>query len=425
MNPKSHCRPLPFLVRIHDLVSTDADAKSQEPVNGKEEKNGTAAPEKRSSNVGAERMGNLREKFEKGQVTEKKKKKSAPKIKYAGADAVKSKFIETATKSTKVAENGPKGPKEFTPPPEGVAVGVLESQPKPRAPDVVTADDTLEPVDLTVIGETTKNLRAKFKHLEETGGQADDEEKPHTNALIDEFKTVGTEALRSARGRWKDIESGKVESVDLGERPKIDIRGEGYGGVYENEPEKFENIARAGEPKHELPSGISAKERREEFLRKAHESSVVKKEPTKIDINAAESGIYENEPARRDDVVRYDDEQTHDYPPTTAKWASEAKNRFMQEASKAQERVQRTQPVSDTNTSGPGVATQAKQALLEKKKQEEEAAKNKARPDIIDIWGEQCAHSGVFENTPAARSADVVAGHDSEESEVEESEEEE
>lgn len=135
------------------------------------EENGPDASEKHLANTGAQRIGNIRDKFEKGQVTEKKKKKTAPKIKYAGADAVKNKFIETATKATNGSANGPKGPKEFTPPPEGVAVGILESKPKPRAPDVITADDTLDPVDLTVIGETTKNLRAKFKHLEETGGQ--------------------------------------------------------------------------------------------------------------------------------------------------------------------------------------------------------------------------------------------------------------
>ncbi|TPP58172.1 hypothetical protein FGIG_03615 [Fasciola gigantica] len=111
---------------------------------------------------------------------------------------------------------------------------------------------------------------------------------------------------------------------------------------WKTKPEKFENIARAGEFKTDLPSGISAKERREEFLRKANETSIVKKEPTKIDINAAESGIYENEPARRDDVVRYDDEKRETIP-TTVKWASEAKNRFIQEASKAQERIQRAQ----------------------------------------------------------------------------------
>lgn len=34
---------------------------------------------------------------------------------------------------------------------------------------------------------------------------------------------------------------------------------------------------------------------------------------------------------------------------------------------------------------GAGLATQAKQALLEKQKLEEESAKNKARPEIVSI----------------------------------------
>lgn len=65
-------------------------------------------------------------------------------------------------------------------------------------------------------------------------------------------------------------------------RPGVTDNTQGYGGVFENEPEKFENIARAGESKNDLPSGISAKERREEFLRKANETSIVRKEPTKV-----------------------------------------------------------------------------------------------------------------------------------------------
>ncbi|TGZ61009.1 hypothetical protein CRM22_008214 [Opisthorchis felineus] len=389
-------------------------------------------PERRSTNVGAQRMGNLRNKFETGEVSEKKKKKkAAPKIKYAGAESVKNKFIETASKTSNGTANGPRGPKEITPPPEGVAVGVLESKPKPRNPDVVTADDTLDPVDLSIIGETTKNLRAKFKHLEETGGQLEEEDKPKQNALIDEYKSVAPEATRSARARWKDIESGKVEK-STEERPKIDIHGEGYGGVFENEPEKLENITRSGEDSRSLPAGISARERREEFLRRASEAASLKKEPVRVDINAAEGGIYENEPTRREDVVRYDDEQNDDYPSASAKWASEAKDRFMQEASKAQEQVQRTKPIAvvETEANGEGTAeyrfaSQAKQALIERQRQEEEAAKNKARPGIIDIWGEQCAESGVFENVPAARSADVVAGGMTDEEESEEESEEE
>ncbi|KAA3679767.1 uncharacterized protein DEA37_0014551 [Paragonimus westermani] len=397
------------------------------------EKQGDSTPERRTSTVGVQRMGNLRDKFEKGDVGDKKKKKkTAPKIKYAGAESVKNKFIETATKSSNGTANGPRGPKEFTPPPEGTAVGILESKPQPRAPDVVAADDTLDPIDLTVIGETTKNLRAKFKHLEETGGQADEDDKPKANPLIDEFKSVGPEATRTARARWKDIESGKAEPAEPGERPKIDVLAEGYGGVFENEPEKLENITRSGVDNKDLPAGISARERREEFLRKAQETTLVKKEPTKIlDINAAESGVYENEPARRDDVIRYDDEQTDDYPPTSVKWASEAKNRFIQEATKAQERVPRTQPVSVIDgQSAEGVevecrfATEAKKAFLERQKTAEEMAKSKSRPEKIDIWGEHCADSGVFENIPAARSADVIAASPSDEEEEEETDEE-
>ncbi|KAF5404921.1 hypothetical protein PHET_01484 [Paragonimus heterotremus] len=332
------------------------------------EKQGDSTPERRTSTVGVQRMGNLRDKFEKGDVGEKKKKKkTAPKIKYAGAESVKNKFIETATKASNGTANGPRGPKEFTPPPEGTAVGVLESKPQPRAPDVVTADDTLDPIDLTVIGETTKNLRAKFKHLEETGGQADEDDKPKANPLIDEFKSVGPEATRSARARWKDIESGKAEPAEPGERPKINVLAEGYGGVFENEPEKLENITRSGVDNKDLPAGISARERREEFLRKAQEAALVKKEPTKpvsvVDGQSAE-GV-------------------------------EVECRF---------------------------ATEAKKAFLERQKTAEEMARSKSRPEKIDIWGEHCADSGVFENIPAARSADVVAASPSDEEEEEEEE---
>ncbi|CAI2737548.1 unnamed protein product, partial [Dicrocoelium dendriticum] len=246
----------------------------------KQSKEGTS-PERRTSTMGAQRMGNLRDKFEKGEAGEKKvKKKGVPKIKYAGAESVKNKFIENATKTAVETANGPRGPKQITPPPEGVAVGVLESKPQPRAPDVVTADDTLEPVDFSVIGETTKNLKAKFKHLEETGGQEEEEGKSKPKPLSEEVQSVAEEASKT-RARWKDIESGKTEVSGAPEFRKIDMVGEGYGGVYENEPETLENIIRHGEDKRELPSGISAKERREQFLRVASASTTVKKEPAK------------------------------------------------------------------------------------------------------------------------------------------------
>lgn len=48
--------------------------------------------------------------------------------------------------------------------------------------------------------------------------------------------------------------------------------------MFENQPEKLENIVRGGDGNMELPSGFSARERREEFLKKASEQSVVKKD---------------------------------------------------------------------------------------------------------------------------------------------------
>lgn len=432
---------------LHDMKSKDNSLTSTTNLAQKQEidektENGNKDTkksdlERRISNASGGRMGNIRNKFESGEVNNdkrKNKKKSAPKMKYAGVESAKTRFIEEATKATmSKVEDGPRKPKEFTPPPDGVAVGILESNPKPRAPDVVTSDDMFEPVDLKEISEKTKNLREKFRNMEATGGQSIDEENRKKSSFIDESITVAPEATKNARARWKDIESGKTEKDVSSERPKLDIH-DGYGGVYENEPEKFENIARAGETKNDLPSGVSAKERRELFLKKAADTSVVKRDSIKlIDINAAESGIYENEPTRRDNVVRYDDDQTDDYPINSVKWASEAKNRFIQEASKSQITTGSNKTIllvedGHTNGNGDGASkqarytTQAKQAFLERQKQAEEAAKNKSRPDIIDIWQEQCPHSGVFENVPAAHTADVVVTDESEEDDEEEEE---
>ncbi|CAH8471009.1 unnamed protein product [Schistosoma rodhaini] len=183
--------------------------------------------ERRISNASGGRMGNIRNKFESGEVNNdkrKNKKKSAPKMKYAGVESAKTRFIEEATKATmSKVEDGPRKPKEFTPPPDGVAVGILESNPKPRAPDVVTSDDMFEPVDLKEISEKTKNLREKFRNMEATGGQSIDEENRKKSSFIDESITVAPEATKNARARWKDIESGKTEKDVSSERPKLDI----------------------------------------------------------------------------------------------------------------------------------------------------------------------------------------------------------
>lgn len=45
-----------------------------------------------------------------------------------------------------------------------------------------------------------------------------------------------------------------------------------------------------------------------------------------------EGGVYENEPERRDDVIHYDDEASNDLDHNSAKWASSAKERFMKDA---------------------------------------------------------------------------------------------
>ncbi|CAH8457404.1 unnamed protein product [Heterobilharzia americana] len=388
------------------IAATTPSAQGNDKNNNTKDGKQKADSERRTSNVSSGRMGNIRNKFESGEVNNDKKKgkkKSVPKMKYAGVESAKTKFIEEATKATTGnIDNGPRKPKEFTPPPDGVAVGILEN-------------DMFEPVDLKEISEKTKNLRAKFRNMEATGGQSLDEENRKKSSFIDESMTVAPEATRNARARWKDIESGKTDKDVSSERPKFDIH-DGYGGVYENEPEKFENIARAGDMKNDLPSGISAKERRELFLKKAADTSVVKRDSIKlIDINAAESGIYENEPTRLDNVIRYDDDQADDYPNNSK--TPRSKTILL---------------VEENHTNGNDgadkqarYATQAKQAFLERQKQAEEAAKNKSRPEIIDIWREQCPHSGVFENVPAAHTADVVVTDESEEEEEEDDDDDE
>lgn len=144
--------------------------------------------EHRSSNVvGTQRMGTLRNKFESGNLSEKKiKKKSIPKMKYDGLESVKTKFIEEASKSSVTYSNGPRQQKEFTPPPEGVAVGVLESNPQPRAPNVISGEDMYQPIDLSSVGQNTKCLRTKFRNLE-SGLNNNDQANKFINSYLFEI----------------------------------------------------------------------------------------------------------------------------------------------------------------------------------------------------------------------------------------------
>lgn len=64
----------------------------------------------------------------------------------------------------------PRKMKEITPPREGVATGVLESQPAARPEGVVAATVGEQTVtDYIGIGKKTKDVRERFKRLEKTG----------------------------------------------------------------------------------------------------------------------------------------------------------------------------------------------------------------------------------------------------------------
>uniref|UniRef100_A0A0X3PMG2 Uncharacterized protein n=1 Tax=Schistocephalus solidus TaxID=70667 RepID=A0A0X3PMG2_SCHSO len=434
------------------------------------------------------RTTNLRDKFESGAALDQKDvKRRKAKVRYAGVDTMKNKFMEEAQKATNrpTDEDAPRKLKEITPPREGVVVGTLESEPKARPPGIVASDDY--PVeDFKAIGESTKSMREKFKKLEKTGGTTFDEDDTEKKD-VKQIDPATSEATRSAKARWKDIESGKTEQV-LG---KLTINLNGPGGVYENEPDSLVNIARGqdkGEPANIIIT-TSAAERREAFLKKATAEGSVKRldpaaelqelakreknavyentpAPRPDDVIAAEKqeddlsklktaktirekfadpskfqqeikktvidmhgegGVYENEPERREDVIHYD--ESDDQPePGAVKWASSAKERFMKDAEERSKAVRRTESIAveEAGEQGTGgkFATTAKQQFLERQREAEEAAQKKARPGIIDIWSELPKESGVFENVPAARAEGiVVSGMYSDDEEEEEEEE--
>ncbi|KAM7534943.1 hypothetical protein Aperf_G00000092995 [Anoplocephala perfoliata] len=180
------------------------------------------------------RASDIRNKFEKGesfQETDKKKdgRKRKTKIKYAGVGSMKDKFMQEAAKAVNgtPANGQPPKLKEITPPREGVAVGVLESQPSARPEGIegpTVGEQTV--TDFIGIGKNTKDVRERFKRLEQMGSMVEEdqgeEKKP---ADSEELRQVATEATRSAKARWKDIESGKVEAKI--EKTKIDLGSNG------------------------------------------------------------------------------------------------------------------------------------------------------------------------------------------------------
>ncbi|VEL43170.1 unnamed protein product [Protopolystoma xenopodis] len=64
---------------------------------------------------------------------------------------------------------------------------------------------------------------------------------------------------------------------------------------------------------------------------------------------AGEGGVYESEPIRRNDVVRYDESMDNDLTSSQAKWATQAKQRFIEEAFKTQQIKERTKVLKITN----------------------------------------------------------------------------
>lgn len=123
------------------------------------------------------RASDIRNRFERGegfQDADKSKevRKRKTKLKYAGVGSMKDKFMQEAARAVNGSQDGqPRKLKEITPPREGVAVGVLESQPTSR-PEGVEGADTGESTvtDYIGIGKKTKDMREKFKRLEQTGG---------------------------------------------------------------------------------------------------------------------------------------------------------------------------------------------------------------------------------------------------------------
>ncbi|EUB61176.1 hypothetical protein EGR_04024 [Echinococcus granulosus] len=359
------------------------------------------------------RASDIRNRFERGenfQEADKSKevRKRKTKLKYAGVGSMKDKFMQEAARAVNGSQDGqPRKLKEITPPREGVAVGVLESQPTAR-PEGVEGADTGESTvtDYIGIGKKTKDMRERFKRLEQTGGVVEEENGEKKPVESEELRQVATEATRSAKARWKDIESGKVETKI--EKTKIDLGNSSQGGVYENEPDSLLDIARSEERDDaaHLVVTTSAAERKNAFLKKATEESKVKRldpkaelqelasrernsiyestpaarpedvvtadsgvddylnlsgaksirekfqDPSKLQREVkkttielrGEGGVYENEPRQRDDVIRSGD--VDDTPtPGDVKWASAAKERFMKDAEERAKAVKRNEKI--------------------------------------------------------------------------------
>ncbi|VUZ48866.1 unnamed protein product [Hymenolepis diminuta] len=252
------------------------------------------------------RASDIRNKFERGESflegdKNKEIKKRKTKIKYAGVGSVKEQFMKEAEKAVNgtPTDGQPRKMKEITPPREGVAAGVLESQPAARPEGVVGATVGEQTVtDYIGIGKKTKDVRERFKRLEKTGSMI-----------------------------------------------KIKPFNKSQGGIYENEPDKLLDIAR--QEKEDAPHLVvttSAAERKNAFLKKATEESKIKRFDAKAELQELASKeknvVYESTPtARSDDIVAADNAAVDDY--MNLSGAKSIREKFM-DPSKLQREVKKT-----------------------------------------------------------------------------------
>ncbi|KAL3309914.1 hypothetical protein Ciccas_011531, partial [Cichlidogyrus casuarinus] len=416
------------------------------------------------------KAGQIRDKFEKGETEKVVKTKRPAKVKYAGVASAKSKFMEEAERANEAPKTGERKMREITPPREGVNSGVIESKPQARAPGIVSADDPDKSENIEAIIQRTKDLRTKFKEMEEgvsflATNNAHFVENDRSREGQEALKDLNAKERKEALLKMAEDANKNIHKINPLEELKR-LAEEQQSAVFENSPQERSGdvVQYSGSELDDFKALSSAKSTREKFLDGTAYKSEIKK--TQVEIAADAGGVFENEPEQRNDVVKYEDGTDDNI---NGKWASEAKKRLM-ESAQNQEQSQGPKPLeigqggiyenkprflpnvvrhdepasidaallvegmqnvkanrarfTDPSASGPDTtnperisrmeevsqgkyASDARAKFLQRQKDLEDTEK-KARPEIIDIWSDLCQDSGVFENQPAARPKDMV-----------------
>ncbi|PAA48515.1 hypothetical protein BOX15_Mlig033901g2 [Macrostomum lignano] len=262
------------------------------------------------------------------------------------------------------------------------------------------------------------------------------------------------------------LESQQQKTV---ERPPIRL-DEGEGGIYENEPVQLPDVVRpdpaAAEDYRLYAEGKCATLAKQRFMSEAAQKAASAERRVVLEL-ANDSGVYENCPEVRDDVARWGaQDEAAAFDPAGA--YSRAVSAWQQAGSQQQPaapkpldfdpqtgefvgaraaRQQYERSLSNSSAPKPkapvalemgeggvyenqpqkllpdvvqyqaggggelgdirGTASAAKRQLLLRQREAEEAARA-GRPGMIDIWAELSEHSGVFENDPQQRPADLI-----------------